>query len=90
MISFEEDLRQLINRHSAEAASGTPDFVLAKLLTETLKTFNEAVGLRAEFRGESLECKTSPLSPERPYKARQLCYICSNYTDDGHHDLTQL
>lgn len=55
MISFEEDLRQVINRHSAESVSGTPDFILAKLLLETLKTFNTAVCDRADWRGESTE-----------------------------------
>ena len=55
MISFEEDIRQVINRHSAESVSGTPDFILAKLLVDTLKTYNEATTMRAEWRGESCE-----------------------------------
>lgn len=54
-ISFEEDLMQLLNRHSCEAPSGTPDFVLAKMLTDTLKNFNEAIGLRSEWRGEPID-----------------------------------
>lgn len=54
-LSFQEDLQQLLNRHSAEAPSGTPDYILAEMLTEILKTFNEAVGQRAEWRGESVE-----------------------------------
>lgn len=55
MISFEEDLRQVINRHSAESPSGTPDYILAKYLVEQLKNFNEAVTTRAEWRGETVE-----------------------------------
>lgn len=55
MISFEEDLTQVINRHSAENVSGTPDYLLARMLLETLKTFNEVVTARAEWRGESCE-----------------------------------
>lgn len=54
-LSFEEDLRQVINRHSAESVSGTPDFILAHMLTEFLKAFNQAVVDRAEWRGESTE-----------------------------------
>lgn len=55
MISFEEDLEQVINRHSAEAPSGTPDFILAEYMNNCLKNFNEAVGKRAEWRGEQVE-----------------------------------
>ena len=53
--SLETDLIVLLNRHSAENMSGTPDFVLAKFLSETLKAYNEAVSRRAEWRGESVE-----------------------------------
>ena len=55
MLTFQEDLAQVINRHSAENPSGTPDFILAEYLTECLKNFNEIVGKRAEWRGESVE-----------------------------------
>lgn len=85
MISFEEEIRQVINRHSAEAPSGTPDYILAKFLTETLKTFNEAVGMRAEHRGETIDLKVV----ERKNKIRQRCYICNGYVDDGWHDTNQ-
>lgn len=54
-LSFQEDLQQVLNRHSAESPSGTPDYILAEMLTNVLKTFNEAVGQRAEWRGESVE-----------------------------------
>lgn len=57
-LSFEEDIRAVINRHSTEAPSGTPDFILAELLTNTLKSFNEAVTKRADWRGESCELPT--------------------------------
>lgn len=87
MISFEEDLKQVINRHSAEAPSGTPDYILAKLLTDTLKTFNEVVGLRAEWRGETLETpkKTSfTLEDVR----QMVCAHCHEPLSDGKHDLS--
>lgn len=54
-LTFQEDLQQVLNRHSAEAPSGTPDYILAEMLTGVLKTFNAAVGQRAEWRGESTE-----------------------------------
>lgn len=54
-LSFQEDLQKLLNRHCAESPSGTPDYILAEMLTNVLKTFNEAVGQRAEWRGENVE-----------------------------------
>lgn len=55
MLSFEEEISTVINRHSAENPSGTPDYILATYLTNCLKTFNEAVTQRAEWRGESVD-----------------------------------
>jgi hypothetical protein len=46
---FQNGLRELINRHSMEAASDTPDFVLAEFLKSCLTAFNESVVKRAEF-----------------------------------------
>lgn len=54
-LSFEEDLQNLLNRHSAESPSGTPDYILAEMMTGMLKTYNEAVVKRAEWRGESVD-----------------------------------
>lgn len=87
MISFEEDLKQVINRHSAEAPSGTPDYILAKLLTDTLKTFNEVVGLRAEWRGETVETPTkTKLTIDQVQQ--MVCAYCSDPLFDGKHDLS--
>ena len=55
MLSFEEDLDQVINRHSAESMSGTPDFILAHFLLNALKDYNEAVVARAAWRGEFID-----------------------------------
>jgi hypothetical protein len=54
-VGIEKELEQLLNRYSAESISGTPDFILAKFLIETLKAYNEAVSHRASWRGESCE-----------------------------------
>lgn len=53
-LSFQEDLEKVINRHSAESPSGTPDFILAEMLTNMLKAYNEAVNKRAEWRGDDM------------------------------------
>lgn len=52
---FVEDLQQVLNKHSAESVSGTPDFILAELLQDVLKAYNAAVVKRADWRGESTE-----------------------------------
>lgn len=35
-----DELRSLLNRYSAEGGSGTPDFLLAEYLLDSLDTFN--------------------------------------------------
>lgn len=49
---FGQELTSLLNKYSAESVSGTPDFILARFLTEVLKSYNEAVWTRAEWRNE--------------------------------------
>lgn len=52
---FERDLMGVINSHSLENQSGTPDFLLAEYLMDCLRAFNRAVAARAEWRGEPVE-----------------------------------
>jgi hypothetical protein len=52
---FERELESLINRHSQENVSGTPDFILAAYLQGALDAFNLAIQARARWRGESVE-----------------------------------
>lgn len=51
MSEFERELEQLINRHSQENGSHTPDFILAEYLVSCLETFNKAVRLRDGWWG---------------------------------------
>lgn len=53
--TFAEELQSLINRHSQENDSGTPDFILAQYLTGALDLFNTTVQARANWRGERLD-----------------------------------
>ena len=55
MSTFEEDLRRLLNIHSQENESGTPDFILATYMLSSLQAYNTAVVSRATWRGESVE-----------------------------------
>lgn len=47
--TFEEELRALINKHSLEGLSDTPDFVLASFLSNVLTDWNHAVRSRDRF-----------------------------------------
>ena len=49
--SFEEELELLINRHSKENESNTPDFILAQYMAGCLAVFNTAVQQRELWYG---------------------------------------
>lgn len=49
---IEVELQRLLNKYSAETASGTPDFLLASYLLDCLNVFNEYVRLRAKWHGD--------------------------------------
>ena len=47
--AFARDLAEVINRHSVENVSDTPDIVLGEFLVECLDAFDAAVNARAEL-----------------------------------------
>lgn len=47
-----DDLRAVLNKHSAENLSGTPDFVLAGYLLACLDAYNAALHLRDRWLGK--------------------------------------
>lgn len=49
--TFEKELEELINRHSQEKGSDTPDFILAQYLIGCLKNFNATVHERERWYG---------------------------------------
>lgn len=51
METFEKELENLINRHSKENESNTPDFILAQYICGCLATFNVAVQQRENWYG---------------------------------------
>jgi len=53
--TFQQELEDLINRHSMENPSGTPDWILANFLARVLEQFDCAIMARATWRGESTE-----------------------------------
>jgi hypothetical protein len=51
---FEKDLTALINRHSLENGSNTPDFILASYLRSCLDNFNRISRWREKWYGKAL------------------------------------
>lgn len=51
MDELEKDLAAVLNRHSAENATDTPDFVLARYLLTCLDAWNAGVARREEWYG---------------------------------------
>ena len=54
MKTFRQDLEELINKHSMENGSNTPDFILAEYLIRCLNTFDHITTIRNEWYGEKL------------------------------------
>lgn len=53
--TFEQDLCDLINRHSKENDSNTPDFILAQYLRDCLDAFNKASNTRETWYGKFMK-----------------------------------
>lgn len=53
MSKFESELEEVINRHSQENGSDTPDFILAMYMNDCLKAFNLAVKRREKWYGRA-------------------------------------
>lgn len=49
--ALEKELAELLNRHSCEQASNTPDFVLANYLMNCLRAYNDAIHMRQNWHG---------------------------------------
>lgn len=47
--SFQDELRALINKHSKENDSDTPDYILAEYLNSCLEAYNHATKLRTTW-----------------------------------------
>ena len=54
---FENRLIELLNEHSEENTSNTPDFILAKYIIDCLRVFNTATQERERWYGRELSTK---------------------------------
>ena len=66
--AFRNELSALINRHSMEQASDTPDYILARYLFACLTAFDVTIRARETWYGrtERLSDMTKPVAPEGP------------------------
>lgn len=53
-MTFKEELKELINKHSKENASNTPDFILAEFMNDCLTSFDNAVRVRSAWYEEDI------------------------------------
>lgn len=51
-IGFREELSMLLNKHSMENSSDTPDFILAEYLAASLQVYDRAVRSRDKWYGQ--------------------------------------
>jgi len=67
MGDFRKELEQIINKHSYENMSGTPDFILAHYLHDCLTAFDSAVIRREAWYTQHLkkEINTAPLKGKK-------------------------
>ena len=60
MSDFKDELEYLINRHSKENDSNTPDFILAEYMSACLSAYNTAVQQRETWYGRDARPSPSP------------------------------
>ncbi len=66
MKSFREGLRILINTHSLEIGSHTPDFILADYLVDCLKLFDNTSNAREMWYGRRPDGSEGPTDEPQP------------------------
>ena len=69
--AFEREVESVINRHSLENHSDTPDFLLAAYLRSCLELFGTFIRQRERWYGRKVKSDTAPdpQSPEPPQEA---------------------
>jgi hypothetical protein len=66
-MTFHQELEALINTHSKENGSHTPDFILAQYLIGCLDSFDRATRAREEWYGRTPKAvETPPNAPVSP------------------------
>jgi hypothetical protein len=65
-LSLRDEIARLLNRHSAENGSNTPDFLLAEFLTSSLEAFDTAVREREAWYGRNPSQGPGDTAPTPP------------------------
>lgn len=83
MASFEEELSALINKHSLEGGSDTPDFILASFLKNVLIDWNHAAKARDRWKAGDRKPLSPPPAhfrrePAGPLTVNDICRQCGN------------
>ena len=68
MSRFKDELSSLINRHSKENGSNTPDFILAQYLEGCLEVFEAASQQRETWHGRDARPSHSTLAGPKAHK----------------------
>lgn len=58
--TLEQELAQLLNRHSVENDSNTPDFILAEYVTDCLDAYAKAIRARTKWGAPPVVPTTLP------------------------------
>lgn len=53
--TFRQELEEVINKHSMESGSNTPDFILAEYLNDCLIAWDKGVKHRDQWYGKELK-----------------------------------
>ena len=61
MTDLEREIAAVINRHSLENGSNTPDFLLAQFLLDCLEAFNRAMQERERWNGRPIPGMPKPM-----------------------------
>lgn len=85
-LTFQQALAQVINRHSREQPSNTPDFVLASYLEGCLESYERAVKWRGDLRGEAPSTNHAPAILDEVFpdaKDGEVRLVSWGYSDKG-------
>ena len=66
MSELRKDIAAALNKHSAEAGSDTPDFILAQFLEGCLKAYDDAVTERDEWHTKLPPERSNPVTNPLP------------------------
>lgn len=83
--TFQQELEVLINKHSQENGSNTPDFLLARFLGLSLAAFNHTVMAREQWYGRSPATLATGAQPVDDATIQRLNVLKDRYLNSTQH-----